>query len=352
MILQYTHLVNLLGSPMSSVKKKSTKISPDELISFFSLAAKNKIPLFYLEWVKSHTNSIPELSEEHEVLKHNEENVSSQIEEIALILGNKGINYAFFKTIKPFPYIGSDIDLLFFGSDSQKKAMKLFTENGYLFLDSGPRNFTMRNPRTAIKIDLYGEITVSRVSYLSKEKFDECVIEVSYDDVVIPVLTPQAELVSVIAHSFYKEQMYTLADFYTIILTLSILSPSQIKSFIELVRAQKIEFACSVSLALTEVVHNSAFGKTIESIDEILSNFCFGPLIVSGTRRALANLATEKMPIKHDYMTVLLGLIEKNLKDKRTRRSIPVQIKQMISSPNFIKGFIEHLLLHAHRETY
>jgi hypothetical protein len=286
-------------------------------------------------------------------LREREEAILFQVKEIVNTLSEQNINYAVFKTLKPFRYIASDIDLLFFADEGAKKALKAFAESGYKLLNSGPRNFTMFDLESGIKIDLYDEITVSNIPYMDKRKIKDYVTEITIDNVQIPVLTPEVELLSVIAHSFYKEQLYTLADFYAIVLSVTRFTSQQIDTFMKLVKAQCIEYACSLSFELTQAIHFNVFRNKIREIEEISSEFNLGPLIVAGTYRTRRYLEKKmKMPYKYDYATVAMGLVEKILKDERTKRSVPFQVKEFLLNPEFSKGFIERLVSHIVRETY
>jgi hypothetical protein len=346
-------LVEIIGIHGTEGKVKGIPYDDRDLLELFPLSIKNKISLLYLESVKKFCRNCDELKKFYVRLKEKQKAILFQIKEIVNTLSGENINYVVFKTLKPFPYIASDIDLLFFADDGSKKALKVFAESGYKLLDSGPRNFTVLNPESGVKIDLYDEITVSRIAYIDKKKMEEYVTETTIDDVQIPVLTPEVDLLSVIAHSFYKEQLYTLADFYAIVLNVTQFTSQQTDTFIRLAKGQCIEYACSLSLGLTQTVYSIVFRNKMREIEEISSEFDLGSLLVTATYRTLGHIEKKmKTPYKYDYATVAIGLIEKILKDENTKRSVPFQVKEFLLSPQFSKGFIERLVSHIVRETY
>jgi len=346
-------LVKIIGTYGTEGKREGVVRENGDLLELFPLSIKNKIPLLYLESVKKLCENCDELKKSYNWLREREKAMLSQIKEIVNTLSGHNISYAVFKTLKPFPYIGSDIDLLFFADEGTRKALKAFGEHGYKLLNSGPLNFTMFDLESGIKIDLYDEITVSRIAYVDKRKMEEYVTETTVDNVKIPVLTPEVELLSAIAHSFYKEQLYTLADFYAIVLHITQFTSQQTDTFIKLAKAQCIGYACSLSLELTQTIHSIVFRNKIREIEEISSEFSLGPLLSAATYRTLRHVEKKmKMPYKYDYATVAMGLVEKILKDGSARRSMPFQVKEFLLNPHFSKEFIERVVSHVVRETY
>ena len=346
-------LVKIIGTHGTEGRRKGIVPGNRDLLELFPLSIKNKIPLLYLESVKKLCENCDELKKSYMRLREREAAMLFQIKEIVNTLSEYNINYAVFKTLKPFPYIASDIDLLFFADEGSKKALKAFVRSGYKLLNSGPLNFTMFDLESGIKIDLYDEITVSRIAYMDKRKMEEYVTETTIDNVQVPVLAPEVDLLSAIAHSFYKEQLYTLADFYSIVLNIAQFTSQQTDTFIKLAKAQCFEYACSLSLELTQTVYSIVFGNKIREIEEISSEFILGPILFAATHRVLRHIRKKmKMPYKYDYATVAMGLVEKILKDEGTKRSVPFQVKEFLLNPRFSKGFIERLISHIVRETY
>lgn len=346
-------LVKIIGTFGSEGKRKGIVYEKRDLLELFPLSIINKIPLLYLESVKKVCENCNELKKSYMRLREREEAILFQIKEIVNTLSGLNINYVVFKTLKPFPYVASDIDLLLFADDAAKKALKAFAESRYKLLNSGPRNFSMLDLESGIKIDLYDEITVSRIAYMDKRKIREYVTEITIDNMQIPVLTPEVDLLSVMAHSFYKEQLYTLADFYAIVLNITQFTSQQTDTFIKLAKAQCIEYACALSLELTQIIHSIVFRNKIRKIDEISSEFKLGPPLVASTYRTLRRIEKKmKMPYKYDYATVGMGLVEKIIKDESTKRSVPFQMKEFLLNSQFSKEFIERLASHIVRETY
>jgi hypothetical protein len=263
------------------------------------------------------------------------------------------MDYVVFKTLKPFPYVPSDIDLLFFSRDESRKALALFARKGFRVLGSGPLNFTVLNSENGIKVDLYDEVMVSGTAYLDKRKLKEFVTETLINGFQVPVFAPEVELLCTIAHSFYKEQLYTLADFYTVLTNVTRFTSKQRDVFLKLAKTQCVQYACSLSLELTYLIHSKAFDERVREIEDIWKELCVESLFVSYARKKLKGKERRlKMPYKYDYVTVILGFLEKIVKDNGTRSTLPNQLRDLLLNPTFSTGFIQNLVNHALRETY
>jgi len=351
--LKSLDLVRTIGSFDKRREKNIDFHKEKAILERFPFAVKNKIPLLYLESVKGVCNNCDELRKTYMRLKEKEEAILSLMKSIVKILSRQNVEYVVFKTLKPFPFIASDVDLLFFTDEGSKKALKAFKASGYKLLNSGPLNFTMLDLESGIKIDLYREITVSNITYLDRSKMKEYVAETIINNVRLPVLTPEADLLVTIGHSFYKEQLYTLADFYAITLRLTQFMSKQRDTFITLAKAQHIEYACSLLLQLTQTIHSIVFGIEIREIAEISSELQLNSLLYTATHKALKGFVKKlNLPFKYDYKTVAIGLADKILEDKSTRRSIPYQVKELLGNSQFLKEFMRQLVVHIVRETY
>ena len=346
-------LVRIIGSFDKEIAKNNYSYRHEELLQLFPLSMKNKIPLLYLESVKRVCGNFDETKKPCVLLKQKQKAVLSLIKKIVNTLSKYNINYSVFKTLKPFPFIASDIDLLFFSDEGSRKALKAFTQGGYKLSGSKFGNFTVIDVESGIKIDLYDKITVSNMVYVDKRKIEEYVVETTIDEVQAPVLAPEADLIVTIAHSFYKEQLYTLADFYAISRLLTQFTSRQKDTFIKLVKAQHIEFACSLLLELTQTIHLTAFGTKLGEIAETSSKLQLNSLLNTTMQRTLERFAKKmKMPYKYNYTTLAMALADKILKDKNTKYSLPYQIKDLLLKPQFLREFMKQLVIHITRETY
>lgn len=345
-------LVRVIDSQVTN-EKRNFLYKDEALLELFILAVKNKIPLFYLETVKNLCADCDRLQGYYMNLKEKEQALFHVLEQIVSVLSKYSVDYLVFKTLRPFPFIASDIDLLFFSHDQARKALEVFTQNGYELIGPKAGNLTLVDSRSGIKIDLYKEISVSNIVYLDKSKISECVTQATLNELSVPLPTPEADLLLFIGHSFYKEQLFTLADFYAIVLSLAKFTSEQRDTFVELVKAQHIEYACSLLLRLTQAIHSIVFQTRMSEIEEILGRVCVNSLTRAAADRALRRFRRNmSLPYKQSYDTIAIGLMDKFLRDESTRQSLPRQIKHLLSNPQFLEGFVTQLVTHIIRETY
>jgi hypothetical protein len=346
-------LVRIIGSHDIERKRNNNLYTDENLLELFPLSTKNKIPLLYLESVKRLCENFDKFKKSYIALKERQEAILFLMKKIGNSLSKHDINYAIFKTLKPFPFIASDIDLLFFTHEGLKKALKTFTESGYKLIGPKFRNLTMFDLESGIKIDLYSEVTVSGIVYMDKRQIEEHVAETTINNTQVLVPTPEADLLLTMGHSFYKEQLYTLADFYAISQRLTQFTPKQRNTFTKLAKAQHIEYACSLLLELTQMIHSIVFRTKNGEIAEILGKLHLNSLLNAAKHRTLKYFGKKiRLPYKYNHTTIAIGLVDKLFEDESTRHSVPYQAKELLSNPQFLKGFIDQLVIHITRETY
>jgi len=132
-----------------------------------------------------------------------------------------GYDYAFFKLIKPISYVPADIDLLV-KSDEAGKASRLIVKLGYSIRVKEPYCITLT--RGSSIIDVYTYPTFAGVIYMDGQVLLESVMNADFNGVEITSLEGYAEALMSACHALYKEQVYTLNDFFTVDKWLSVRS--------------------------------------------------------------------------------------------------------------------------------
>lgn len=170
--------------------------------TMMSLARLNKIHLLYAIYTNNMSLTLKSLY-----------NISvSTLLDVSKIFNDNKIDYAIFKTIKPFSYIPSDIDILIHYKDLNK-VIKLLEEHNYSRYIKDSLCTTMRKDTN---IDLYLDPSVSNLAYLDGELLMKHKCVKNINDTEVHTLTNYAEIIAVACHSFYKEQLFTLSDYYTL----------------------------------------------------------------------------------------------------------------------------------------
>jgi hypothetical protein len=83
-------------------------------------------------------------------------------------------------------------------------------------VDKSPFGVTLYDPKTGFNVDLSCELTVVGLRYLDRELILDDTIECELSGTKIKVPHQSMDLLVVVDHSVFKEGMYTLRDFYTI----------------------------------------------------------------------------------------------------------------------------------------
>ena len=111
---QTLKLLRTVGSPFLS----TTEISKEgnESLELYNHAVKNKIPLLYLDTLKQQTN-LNELKSQYEEEHARYLKFLDGVARVSEVLNVADIEYAIFKTIKPFPTVHGDADIIILGDD-------------------------------------------------------------------------------------------------------------------------------------------------------------------------------------------------------------------------------------------
>jgi len=191
-----------------------------------------------------------------------------------------------------------------------------------------------------VNVDLTTEVAVSSFIYLDKNLLFKHTSQAEVYGFKVQTLKPQAELVTVTAHCMYKEQMYTLSDYYTLALSLQHYQDYQEAS--ELAESAHAKFAFEVALKLTYDITVNAFGsdKTlIEKFKNTLQKIAMSEVTRLGK--------SFDLPAKYPPSIVLRSLSKKLLEDPIARKSFPTTLKSSIQ-PQAINKLLKHITRNAY----
>jgi hypothetical protein len=275
------------------------------------LASLNKIELLYAQLTES--------EKEESLIKKYDETIKTIIE-ISNDFNENGLNYAIFKTIKPFPYTPSDIDILIAYNDLEQ-AKTILSHRGYTSIAKDIFCTTMYKD---MNIDLYLEPSVANLPYLRSGILMQGKKATKLDQLNVTVLSNEAEFIAVSCHSFYKEQMFTLNDFITLTL---LAEDAQLSKVIEIANELKVLGAVMLVSGLSRAI-----------IDELT--------ILPKITRLFEKLNVPKIPVSgmpHKFSAGIVGkmLLKKIIYDRQTRKYVPRAVIANLS-PGQVKKFIDH----------
>lgn len=342
-------LLQIVGSPFEHKKNEIVghKNFPlGNTSEIYQYATTNRMSLLYLEALKR-LNKLTSLKEEYDKLLEKYAKTNEVINRASNVLNTTGVEYALFKSIRPYQEVTVDIDILVFGIFADyEQVIHLLHEEDYVFLGDGPLSTTFCDGRVKIGLDIYYEIGASHVIYINKNHLKGFVCDrklPKYNSVLS--LCPEADLLAVIAHSVIKEHMYVLSEYYTTIYYLAEMNESKLKSFLSLVDRCKLRLAAQTHLGITALLHYKAHGFIPSILSRLLEELEVNQLELSRIEKK-----EFVVPYKFHLLTIFRALIEK-FKERKARRSFALQFFRMMNL-KFSLSLITDVIQHIIRESY
>lgn len=252
------------------------------------------------------------------------------LKDVSRIFSNSGIQYSIFKTIKPFPTTPSDVDVLL-RADDFGRAEGLLLSAGYKRTASDDFSSTLEREMI---VDLQLQPSVSNLPYLSSAFFMQNTILKSFEGFDIHTLDLEAEAIVTASHSFYKEQMFTLNDYYTITLLVEQLDISKL---IKLASDNNVTDVLNIITGICSQLTESVF-QTRLKVNTIGEKLGLPPPQL---------LHDSDLPMKFPFGLVFRLLIDRASKDKDMRRTIVPALLRLASPRQLAK-----LVSHMRRKTY
>jgi len=334
-------VLGVIGSPFTN---SNSKLDPKDVSRLYSYAAKNRMPLLYLKALKRY-GRLGSLKEDYSELSDRYVKTVEAISKVTRIIERAGVNYALFKSIRPYQEVTVDVDVLIFGPEYQE-VIRTMNYAGYRFLGGGPISVTFRDIEAKINVDIYNEVGASRIIYLDKDKLRRFTVNRKLPNgEVVRSLDPSADLLAVIAHSVVKEHMYVLSEYYTTLYYLSDTNSKTLHSFLSLVDECRMRSAVKTHLGVTALLHHGAHASTPICLMNLLEELGLNHLELSRIKEMGFH-----MPHKYHPLTVAKTLIEK-LGESKAKRSYASQASNMLN-PRFASFVVKETLRRISRETY
>lgn len=288
------------------------------------LAESNKISLLYLESLPEDCRKQAYVETLYRSLASQQTKFRSAITYLSENLGGNDIEYTFFKTIKPFAHTPNDIDVLLLRRGDLAKACRVLGDNGWKTLDSDSFGATLYNSRFGVNADLHLQVGVSGLIYLDKRIIMERIAEKKIGSSNVRTLDDCAELITIAAHSAYKEHLFTLNDFYSLVL---LAQKVTYKELFELSRKTKTELIVSLLLNLSSWLARASFGRI-----DIGLNRIYEPSDKS-TILSILSLGKQVTTMPHRYSgtVIMTTLLQKLSKDPNSRVSLRNAVRRSTS---------------------
>ena len=373
------NILRTIGSPFLSPMEISEE--NNESLELYDHAVKNKIPLLFLESLKQR-GKLNKLNSKYEEEHTRYLKFLKGVARVSEVLNAADIEYAIFKTIKPFPTVHGDADIIVFGDDNvYKEVAEVLLKAGYTpqlsdlvdvrkltreeeykkaaeilikpmhgggkygLMHISPMGTDFVDPERIIDIDLQKDLALSYVIYMDKNNFKGHITEFELlTGVKIKVPAPELDMAIVIAHSM-AEQMYLLGEFYTFLYRLSEMNEEGLNDFIDILKENRLTMAAKAFITITAVLCKEAYGKVPEKIEGLLDKLGYEE---SEARRLVKS--DFKVPHRYGWLTLFEVFLEK-MKEKRFRRSVGTQMIKMMN-PKLTVLVIRSMIEMRKREYY
>lgn len=239
-----------------------------DFIRLFPLALKNKVSVLFLEKALELSPESEFLQKTYQIYLKKLVSAKNLIKNVVEVLGRAQVDYAIFKTIKPFPAFGADVDVILFNREDFYEAWHSLAVHGCRLEGHGPFSATLLNVDSQINVDLHFQIAVSQLVYMDVQLLRAHVVKTKFDGLSVPVLDSSASLVTDATHSIYKEQSLTLSDFYCVISEVVGKSSQQLESMSDLAMKTHASLSVKFVLLLADRLVRNTFHKRIPEISE------------------------------------------------------------------------------------
>jgi hypothetical protein len=298
-------LVKAIGLPC---KIDGQPVMTSEKMSLLNLAETNKIPLLYLE--SQRFKDDPFFENQRSIYQNRHQHTLALAVQVSELFEKYGVKYVFFKTLKPFLYTPSDVDVLVWSKTDLEKACLVLKANGFRVLDSDFYGSTLYSPTHQLNVDLTLEVAVSGFVYLNKARLFDCSGQVKIGGSDVNTLKPYADLVTIAAYCLYKEQMFLLSDYYSLAVCADRLGEALIFAdsvHVESTLMYATQLACNITQAAfgSENILKKALGCTLNA-NEVNERF--------------------DLPKKYPLNIVASAFTKKLLEDSKARNSLKISL--------------------------
>ncbi len=349
-------ILRAIGSPF--VETKGWPYCKGETRVLLNCATDNKVGLLFLETLKKH-GALGDLRPIYHQERERYAQTLVTAQRVAGLLEQSGVEYALYKTLKPFPITPNDVDILLFGGEvEQGTAIRALHKAGFDTVGVAPLQTCMYDSRDGGRgghdkkggiyyVDLYREASASYVIYLNKECLKATVqtVETPLGIREVRTLRPEADLLATLAHSVFPEQLYTLNDYFTTLHYLAQMDVEARSRFINLVKESHVRYAVRSSLGITSALHEAAHGQVPSVLADVL-------VTLGGSTREVSRFTVGLLETPHRYSVVaVLRFLLERMRDARGRCSIARQLANMWK-PRFARYVLRVAVDRRTRQTY
>lgn len=333
-----TALLRTIGYPEGGTW---TDRSPTESRRLLEMARENKVESLYLRAL-SDTGELDSLSEAYEASRQYQRDVVETCRRTVDLFEGR-VDYAFVKSIHPFPADASDVDVALFDVDDVESLPVDFAEHGYEVLGTAPSAATIKDTETGQLVDLQRFFGLHKVVYYNHDRLAANVEREEIGGVAHPVPARPYDLSLVVNHSV-TELAYLLKEYYATVYMLETRDRETVETFIEDVRFNRAEPGCRAFLGVTDALTRAAFGRRPRHYDFLEAEL--------GTSSRERSRMEARMEAPYDYSrTTLTRFTLRKFRERQFRRSFLRQVPSF-ANPLTAGYILKKVYARKARDTY
>jgi len=323
-------LARCLGTPLINDGKPFELIESEELLN---LAFTNRVEMIYLENLKK-AGKLDKLAPKLEEFEVRREKTNESIIRIAKTMKKLNIEYSITKSLRPYPAIPNDTDMLYLGPlDKFSDAVEQFSAEGFtvcgggemqteLFDTHGGGEFNDEKRGGMFYIDFYRQLAADHVPYMNSKVLREHVITRTVGDIEVNIFDPIAEMTILYLHAIIMHRTIPLEVMWGTAYWIKDMKTEDFDRFEKYIRDNRAVVCARTSFGLMAQIYQEAFGEVPVQIQEMISRIGVRP----AEQRALKK-SNYDYPHIALFSTFVYALFEK------------------ITEWNSFKGFMKELVM-------
>lgn len=341
-------LMRCLGTPLLNGGRPYELVESSELLD---LAFDNRVELIYLENLRN-SGLLKALQPRYEEYLARGEKTRECIARIAQTMDSLGIAYAITKSLRPYPAIPNDTDMLYLGPlDQYDDAVRRFSEQGFqisfrgdmqveLFDTNGGVEFNNEKRGGMFYIDFYRQLAADHVPYMNSAVLREHVQARTVNGTEVQVFKPDAEMAILLLHSIIMHRTIPLEVMWCAAHWIVDYGPADLDRFEEFLRRNRCVVAARTIFGMMAAIYEEAYGEVPPVVRDLVGRF--------GVRRAELNelrASGGSFPHVARFTTFTLCVLEKVF-EWNSFKGFAKQLVMMLN-PLFFAEVIHHLFSKA-----
>jgi hypothetical protein len=257
--------LRLVAHTIQPTEDIDERILHDEklLSEAIAIARKNKVFLVFYTGLTNLHLRVPNYAREMAEKEFKRKTLYEEaLAEIAEAAEHENIEFMVFKSIKPFPYVGDDIDVFIPNNEGFGAFIELLRSLGYQSLGRGPPEETMakRIQGFSIMIDVHRALSASYIPYVDGARVWGRRVKRRFNGFDIFVPSMEDEILILVGHSLLKEFRMNLAEFFNAVI---LLPKVDWKKLSKVALAEKMSCALEIFMHIVRRLYKTIYNKNI-----------------------------------------------------------------------------------------